>query len=106
MTHRRLWLTGHTYSALRTLRSHGCLQSGHVTIDHLSGTPVYLQLAAILRAAIKSGELEPDRPLPSYMTLMQEHGVARGTAAKAVRVLVDEGLVRIVPGRGAYVIEQ
>ncbi len=77
---------------------------GHVTIDHLSGTPVYLQLAAILRAAIQSGELEPDRPVPSYMTLMQEHGVARGTAAKAVRVLVDEGLVRIVPGRGVYVI--
>ena len=79
---------------------------GHVTIDHLSGTPVYLQLADILRAAIKAGELEPDRPLPSYMTLMQEHGVARGTAAKAVRVLVDEGLVRIVPGRGTYVTER
>jgi GntR family transcriptional regulator len=40
------------------------------------------------------------------MTLMQEHGVARGTAAKAVRLLVDEGLVRIVPGRGAYVAER
>ena len=34
---------------------------------------------------------------------MQEHGVARGTAAKAVQVLVGEGLVKIVPGRGAYV---
>jgi GntR family transcriptional regulator len=75
-----------------------------VTIDHLSGTPVYVQLAAILRAAITSGELEADRPLPSYMTLMQEHGIARGTAAKAVQVLVSEGLVRIVPGRGAYVV--
>jgi GntR family transcriptional regulator len=77
-----------------------------VTIDHLSGTPVYVQLAAILRAAIITGDLEPDRPLPSYMTLMQEYDVARGTAAKAVRVLVDEGLVRIVPGRGAYVTER
>lgn len=78
--------------------------SDRVTIDHLSGTPVYVQLAAILRSQIKSGDLPPDRPLPSYMTLMQEHGIARGTAAKAVRVLVDEGLVRIVPGRGAYVV--
>jgi GntR family transcriptional regulator len=75
-----------------------------VTVDHLSGTPVYLQLAAILRAAIQRGEIEPDRPLPSYTTLMQEHGVARGTTAKAVQVLVSEGLVRIVPGRGAYVV--
>jgi GntR family transcriptional regulator len=77
---------------------------GHVTIDHLSGTPVYLQLAAILRDGIRRGDPAPDRPLPSYTTLMQEYGVARGTAAKAVQVLVTEGLVRIVPGRGAYVI--
>ena len=75
----------------------------HVTIDHLSGTPVYVQLAALLRASIERGELAPDRPLPSYTTLMQEHEVARGTVAKAVQVLVGEGLVRIVPGRGAYV---
>jgi len=75
----------------------------HVSVDHLSGTPVYLQLAAILRGAIGRGDIEPDRPLPSYTTLMQEHGVARGTAAKAVQVLVGEGLVKIVPGRGAYV---
>jgi len=75
----------------------------HVSVDHLSGTPVYQQLAAILRAAIGRGELAPDRPLPSYTTLMQEHDVARGTAAKAVQVLVTEGLVKIVPGRGAYV---
>ena len=79
---------------------------GHVTIDHLSGTPVYLQLAAILRASIERGDPAPDRPLPSYTTLMQQHGVARGTAAKAVQVLIEEGLVRIVPGRGAYVTER
>ncbi len=77
-----------------------------MTIDHLGGTPVYLQLAGILRASIQRGELAPDRPLPSYTTLMQEHGVARGTAAKAVQVLVGEGLVRIVPGRGAYVTSE
>src|SRR5260370_30029689 len=78
----------------------------HVSVDHLSGTPVYLQLAAILRDGIKRGNPAPDRPLPSYTTLMQEHGVARGTAANAVQVLVNEGLVRIVPGRGAYVVPE
>lgn len=74
-----------------------------VTIDHLGETPLYQQLAAILREQIVSGELEPGRPLPSHMTLVQQYGVARGTAVKAVRLLVNEGLVRIVPGRGAYV---
>ena len=77
-----------------------------MTIDPLGETPVYLQLAAILRDRIKSGELEPNRPLPSLVTLVQQYGVARGTAAKAVRVLVNEKLVRIVPGRGAYVVSR
>ena len=76
----------------------------HVSIDPLGETPIYLQLAAILRDRIESGELGPNRPLPSLMTLQQEYEVARGTAAKAVRVLVEEKRVRIVPGRGAFVI--
>jgi GntR family transcriptional regulator len=37
---------------------------------------------------------------------MQEYGVARETARKAVRVLVAEGLVYVVQGRGAYVAER
>ena len=76
-----------------------------MSIDHGAATPVYQQLAAILRARITSGELPPGRVLPSESTLMQEHGIARETARKAVRVLRDEGLVRIVQGRGAYVRE-
>jgi GntR family transcriptional regulator len=77
-----------------------------VTIDPLGETPVYLQLADILRGQIKSGKLQPNRPLPSYTALVQEYGVARGTASKAVGVLIDEGLVRIVPGKGAFVIKR
>lgn len=74
-----------------------------VTVDHEAPTPVYLQVAAILRARIESGELVPDRPIPSESRLMQEYGVARETARKAVRVLVGEGLVYVVQGRGSYV---
>jgi len=74
-----------------------------VTVDHDAPQPVYQQIAAILRGRIESGELVPDRPIPSESALMQEHGVARETARKAVRVLVGEGLVYVVQGRGAYV---
>ena len=77
-----------------------------MTIDPLGSEPVYLQLAAILREQIRSGELQPDRPIPSLQRLVQMHGVARGTAAKAVGVLTAEGLVRIVPGKGAFVIRR
>jgi GntR family transcriptional regulator len=75
-----------------------------VSLDPLSGTPLYLQLAAVLRAQIESGELGGDRPLPSLDTLRQEYGVARGTAAKAVRLIVAEGLAVVVPGKGVYVL--
>jgi GntR family transcriptional regulator len=103
LLYRRLW---NTWSALVCLGH--ATQSwpptvGHVSIDPLGATPVYQQLAAILRGRIESGELEPDRPLPSLVSLVQQYQVARGTAGKAVGVLVAEGLVMIVPGRGAYV---
>ncbi len=74
-----------------------------MSIDHLGQEPVYLQLAAVLREMISSGQIQPRHPLPSINTLMQEHGVAKGTVEKAFRVLREEGLVATVPGRGVYV---
>lgn len=76
-----------------------------MSIDHEGKTPVYLQLAAILRQRIGAGDYAPGRAIPSETRLVQEFGVARLTARKAVRVLVAEGLVEVVPGRGAYVTE-
>jgi DNA-binding GntR family transcriptional regulator len=73
-----------------------------VGVDHESETPVYLQVAAFLRARIESGELT--RRVPSVKTITQEYGVAGGTAEKALGVLRDEGLVRPVIGRGYFVV--
>jgi GntR family transcriptional regulator len=77
-----------------------------VTVDHDGPRPVYLQLADILRAAIQRGDYAPGRPIPSETQLSQAHEVNRLTARKAVRVLADEGLVIVVPGRGSYVTGQ
>jgi len=77
-----------------------------VTIDHDGPVPVYRQIAAILRDRIEHGEILPGHPVPSEPRLVQEFGVNRLTARKAVHVLADEGLVEIVQGRGAYVIRQ
>lgn len=65
---------------------------------------MYLQLAAILRAMIESGEIGPDRPLPAVKSLVQRYGVAQGTAEKAVRVLKEERLVRTIRGKGIYTL--
>lgn len=77
-----------------------------MTIDHDGAEPVYRQVAAILRARIESGRYAPGRPIPSEPQLVQEFGIARETARKAGRVLAEEGLVRIVRGRGVFVSEQ
>jgi GntR family transcriptional regulator len=73
------------------------------TVDPDSATPVYVQVADILRARIEAGQLLPDRPVPSETHLQQEFGVARGTARKAIALLRDQGLVVTVKGRGSYV---
>ena len=79
------------------------LAYGRDMIDPDGPVPLYRQLADIIRGQIERGELPPDRPIPSVARLQQEHGLARGTVLHAVRVLVEEGLVYVVPGKGAYV---
>jgi GntR family transcriptional regulator len=74
-----------------------------VTVDHEGELALYLQIAAILRARIASGELQVGRPIPSEMTMAQEYGVSRLTVRKAVHLLRAEGLVRHAVGRGTFV---
>ena len=52
-------------------------------VDQLDPTPLYVQLANILRAMIEAGELAPRAPLPSESYLQQQHGVSRGTVRTA-----------------------
>ena len=66
-------------------------------------TPLYTQLANILRDMIESGELQQRAPLPSESYLQQEQGVSRGTVRMAVAILRDEGLVVTIGGRGTFV---
>ena len=74
-----------------------------MTVDHLDPTPLYEQLAAVLRQMIKSGQLRPRDPVPSESQLQQEHGVSRGTIRRALEILRDEGLVVTIAGRGTFV---
>ena len=72
-------------------------------IDHEGPTPLYVQVADAIQARIEVGDLLPNRPIPSENQLVQEYGVARGTARKAIQLLRDRGLVVTVVGRGTYV---
>jgi GntR family transcriptional regulator len=72
-------------------------------VDHMNPTPLYVQLAGILRGMIRSGELQPRTPVPSESYLQEQHGVSRGTVRMAVAILRDEGLVVTIGGRGTFV---
>lgn len=74
-----------------------------VTVDRHDPTPIYRQIANILREKILSGEYRPRQVLPSEQQLMQEHGVARATDRHAIEALREEGLVYTLPQRGTYV---
>jgi GntR family transcriptional regulator len=72
-----------------------------VKVDQRDPTPLYEQLAAILRDQIRSGEIKDKLPSESY--LQQEHGVSRGTVRKAIEILTAEGLVYTIAARGTFV---
>jgi len=76
---------------------YGCM------IDYESSTAPYRQVAAILRERIISGQYRPGSRLPSINDLVGEFGVARTTAGKALRLLVDEGMAELSQGMGFYV---
>ncbi|MGH3491096.1 MAG: GntR family transcriptional regulator [Actinopolymorphaceae bacterium] len=75
-------------------------------IRHNAPEPPYRQLAEILAARIRRGDWSPRHPIPSESQLMGTYGVARGTVRRAVKLLVEEGLVFTVTGRGTYVTEK
>ena len=65
-----------------------------------------VKIAASIRAAILSGELEPGERLPSGPELARFFGVAGMTVQRAIRTLADEGFVRTKSGSGVYVRDQ
>jgi GntR family transcriptional regulator len=66
--------------------------------------PLHEQLAAELRAKIKSGELATR--VPRILTLAQEYGVSHKTAQHALETLKAEGVIVSVRGLGYYVAGQ
>lgn len=75
-------------------------------IDHEGPTPLYQQLADLLRAQIEAGELPPNRPIPTEVQLMQRHELGRDTVRRAIGILRDEGLLVTVKARGTFVVDR
>lgn len=70
-----------------------------------SRATLYNQLADILREKIYAHEWGVRSKIPSEHELMELFGVARGTVRRALKTLVDEGLLVQQHGRGTFVAE-
>lgn len=76
--------------------------------EHLqpsSTQPIYKQLAALLAAAIKNGQLLTGQRLPPERRLADELQLSRTTIVNAYRLLEQEGKVTSLIGSGTYVGE-
>ncbi len=75
-------------------------------IDRNSPQPYYLQIAAVLRARVASGEYAPGHPMPSEQEMTAEFGVTRATVRNALRQLRDARIIRTERGKGSVVEPQ
>ncbi len=102
---------GTVRSALALLVDEGLIevvpgQGRRVVGEQLASSPntAYERIAADLARRVRAGEFTPDYPMPSESTLVAEYGVARSTVRRAYRVLVDDGLVVVRHGSGAFAV--
>lgn len=63
----------------------------------------YRQVADDIAGRIRSGEWPHDARLPSRDELAAEYGVAERTVRRALQELEGDGMVTVVPAKGAYV---
>lgn len=67
------------------------------------GPPLYRQLEAAIRAAIRRGALAPGERIPSVAELADRLKISKLTALKAFQQLEQAGLLRSEVGRGSFV---
>jgi GntR family transcriptional regulator len=65
--------------------------------------PLSQRIAGELRTDIQSGALGPGQLLPSERELVDKYGTSKSTAAKAISLLLAEGLVTTEFGKGTFV---
>ncbi|ANN70582.1 GntR family transcriptional regulator [Bordetella bronchialis] len=70
------------------------------------GLPKYLQLKNALAQEISGGQWEPGQQLPPEDMLVEATGLSLGTVQRALRMLVDEGVLVRRHGAGTYVAKR
>ena len=74
-----------------------------IMLNPRSPIPLYHQLAEIILAKIRSGELPPGSRIPSESVLATTYGIGRPTVRQAIDVLVRRRFLTRRRGSGTYV---
>lgn len=69
----------------------------------MAEVPKYRRILDDLRTEIAEGDLAPGAKLPSEKALAAQHGVAIETVRRALKVLVQEGAIEQIHGKGTFV---
>lgn len=72
-------------------------------LDPTSPQPLYLQLTEYLRHQINNGVWQPNDRLPPEVELAAQFDISRGTVRQAMDLLVNQGLLQRIPGKGTFV---
>jgi GntR family transcriptional regulator/MocR family aminotransferase len=75
----------------------------HISIDHNSRTPAYMQIYSAIRNMIVNGAYPTGTRLPSKRELARDSGVSIITAEHAYQLLAEEGLCELRARSGCYV---
>lgn len=70
------------------------------------GAPTYLEIREALRRRIVSRAYQPGEKLPNELELARQFRVSRMTLRRALNDLVNEGLLRRVPGVGTFATQR
>ena len=65
-----------------------------------------MQLSQLMEEAMDRGDYSPGDRLPTESDLCRDYDLARSTVRETLRYLQDQGRIKVVPRRGAFVAEQ
>ena len=75
----------------------------NIIVSNQLGVPIYEQIKEQIKAAILTGELSENAPLPSLRQLARDLQVSLVTTTRVYSELELEGFVQTMPGKGVYV---
>jgi GntR family transcriptional regulator len=77
-----------------------------VRFQKKTGVPLYLQIKEHLLAKIDAGTWPEEAMIPTEMELCEEYDVSKITVREAVKLLVRDGRLSRIPGKGTFITKQ